>query len=179
MKLSILICSLTERAHQLPGLLETLDEQIMFPEDVEVLVELDNRERTTGAKRNTLLDKAKGDYVCFVDDDDMVCDRYVDWILTAIESKPDVVGMIGQLRHAGDTIGTFIHSIRYTDWVNDEAHRLYTRCPNHLNPVRRDLACAARFPDVTRFEDRAYSEALRGKLLKEVMIELPIYFYNV
>jgi hypothetical protein len=57
MTLSILICSLWERAGDLARLLRVLDPQLT--PDVELLIEVDNREKTTGAKRNILLEKAK------------------------------------------------------------------------------------------------------------------------
>jgi len=73
MLLSLLICSLKDRQGYLERLMQILDPQLSGIEDkVEVIVELDNGERSIGAKRNALLDKAKGEYLAFIDDDDII-----------------------------------------------------------------------------------------------------------
>jgi len=41
---------------------------------------------TIGAKRNQLLHRAKGDYVAFVDDDDLVSSDYVNKVLSAVST---------------------------------------------------------------------------------------------
>jgi glycosyltransferase involved in cell wall biosynthesis len=134
---------------------------------VEIIVEGDAGEMTVGKKRNILLEKASGDYVCFVDDDDMVPDYYVSHILAAIGTEwlsypvlnyvdvraeqnavvthhknPDVVGLKGHYTVGDGKPQTFIHSLRYKEWKTVDG--IYQRNPNHLNPVRRELALKAR-----------------------------------
>lgn len=70
MMLSILICSLHSRSHLLAELKAILQPQLTG--DVELLIEIDNKEISTGAKRNILLNRAQGKYIVFIDDDDMV-----------------------------------------------------------------------------------------------------------
>ena len=58
MKLSILICSLEKRHAQLQSLLEEIETQILLCDAtaiIEVITEVDNKQITTGAKRNNLL----------------------------------------------------------------------------------------------------------------------------
>ena len=183
MKLSILIPTLYERNDQLITLKSILYGQIYsgkFNEHVEVLTEADNREITTGTKRNILLNRAKGDYIVFCDDDDKVHKQYVRLILKAIESGPDAVG-IRLIHYLNSSLyGNTCHSILYKEWKNipgPEGIWTFQRCPNHLNPVKREHALRARFPDKTIGEDRDYSYKLRKYLKTEVMIEEPIYFY--
>ena len=79
-KLSILICSLYERAGMLSGLLRELHKQIdecNAGEEVEVLTLIDNRERSTGSKRNELYGKAIESYSVSVDDDDKIPPYYI------------------------------------------------------------------------------------------------------
>jgi len=71
--LSILIPTLKSRAAMYQRTAQHLNAQIKSlenPEEVEVLAYIDNREKTTGYKRNILLERAKGQFVVFVDDDD-------------------------------------------------------------------------------------------------------------
>jgi glycosyltransferase involved in cell wall biosynthesis len=96
MKLSILIPTLYERIDKLCELKASLFGQIMsnkVSDIVEVLELADNRQKTTGAKRNILLNMAKGDYIAFIDDDDAISNDYIKLVLKAIETNPDVIGM--------------------------------------------------------------------------------------
>lgn len=176
MKLSILICHLKSRAESLTALLGCLTDQILFPEDIEILVEGDNGEITTGAKRNILLDRAQGEYIAFIDDDDLVTLDYIDSVLQAIKDSPDAVGIVGKMFCLNGKDGTFNHSIRYKEWQNLSGG-VYLRPPNHLNPVRREHALSVRFPDKVIGEDQDYSMCLLPLLKTEVMIEHPIYLY--
>src|SRR5665213_1512186 len=90
MKLSILICNVQKRLQKLSQLVEHLEKQA-HNKPVEILWLGDTKTMTVGEKRNKLLSISKGDYVCFVDDDDWVADDYIDEILNGIESKPDCV----------------------------------------------------------------------------------------
>jgi glycosyltransferase involved in cell wall biosynthesis len=58
---------------------------------VEHLLLCDNRKRSIGAKRQALLDIAKGDYIAFCDDDDDIADDYVASLLEGIKSGADVI----------------------------------------------------------------------------------------
>jgi glycosyltransferase involved in cell wall biosynthesis len=182
MKLSILIPTLYERIDKLCELKASLLGQILSnnaSEDVEVLELIDNREKTTGAKRNILLDMAKGDYIAFIDDDDQISPDYIKLVLEAIKTSPDVVGMRLVQYTDGKFYGDTCHSIIYKEWKNIPNGNtwLFERCPNHLNPVKREYAVKARFPDKVLGEDKDYSYKLRKYLKSEVMIETPIYYY--
>lgn len=182
MKLSILICNLLSRERQLRHLLDHLDVQLAPGPDVEVLVETDKGELATGTKRNKLLRKAKGDYVVFIDDDDLVAPNYVPLILEALESEPDVVGMNLIMTTNGKKAERSFHSLKFKVWsekpyglLND--HKVYFRNPNHLNPVKRELALKVKFPKINEAEDKDYSKRLLPLLGEEVYIAQPIYFY--
>ncbi len=80
MKLSILIRSLYNREAMLNSLLANLYTQIVkgnYYFNVEVLVNRDNKEITSGEKANELLRAAQGKYIAFIDDDDEVSDSTV------------------------------------------------------------------------------------------------------
>lgn len=88
--LSILTPAVPSRLDQLATLCDEIARQI-GDQPVEHLVLLDNKKRTVGEKRDALLRMARGQYVAFVDDDDDISRDYVSRILTAAETRPDVI----------------------------------------------------------------------------------------
>jgi glycosyltransferase involved in cell wall biosynthesis len=71
--LSILVPTVPSRvATMFPKAIQAILGQITDHKEVELLGLFDNKARTTGAKRNALLDIARGEYVVFIDDDDWV-----------------------------------------------------------------------------------------------------------
>jgi len=174
-KLSILICTLEERREQFETLYNNLLEQVEG-KSVEVLYERDNREMTVGEKRNKLMNRAKGEYLCYVDDDDEVSYDYIEQILIAIITKPDCVGINGVIYGFG-VPKRFIHSIKYKAYTDGME---YHRPPNHLNPIRSDLAKTYTFKKLNFSEDTDYAmHFVKNRILNsEVMIEENIYFYN-
>jgi glycosyltransferase involved in cell wall biosynthesis len=181
--LSILVCSIDSRKDYLERLKSILVPQLeKRKEEAQLIVFEDNRESSIGAKRNALLSFAEGEYVCFVDDDDIVSDDYVDLILDAIEKRPDVVGI--HLLHFEDGVhkGLTYHSLKYDHWwdeVNKDNPQLknYYRNPNHLNPVRKEYAVRTMFPEINMGEDKQYSMGILKYLKTESYIERPIYTY--
>lgn len=202
---SILVCHLPERAPLLLRLMACVEPQMKAAAlkgfVVSCHIATDDRRYTVGAKRNELLRRAKGEYVAFVDDDDMVSDDYVEQIRVALQTKPDVVGIHGILRHLiyRDTLGSydwqdplnlrldedFFHSIDFKEWSEKPASsghgKIYFRHPNHLNPVKRHLAARVGFPEEGKVanhgEDHDYSKRLLPLLKTEVKIDAPIYYY--
>lgn len=175
--LSILILSIESRAELLARLLGMLNPQLT--PDVELLTSIDNGEKSIGTKRNELLDQSTGRYVCFIDDDDLVATDYVASMLGAIALDPNAVGF--RLRYSVD--GTFdadaIHSARNDKWetVIRNGAKVYLRTPNHLNPVRREIAVKHRFPEINYSEDREFSQRIMPDITTEVFINRVIYQY--
>lgn len=176
MKLSILICSLSSRAHLLKRLTDILDKQVDGVNS-QYLVDIDQGQLKIADKRNKLLSAATGEYVCFIDDDDLVPDYYVSEILKAIAGKPDVVGFNGYMTTNGTKKELFAISTAYQGWfVKDNIHY---RCPNHLSPVKREIALKVRFEKGKQSgEDAIYSMALLPLLNTEVFIDKDMYHYD-
>ena len=179
--LSILICTLPERKHMFSSLYNQLDVQRMFivdgPKKVEILSDADPYD-PTGTKRNRLVRLSKGRLVVHFDDDDKAMPDYTELIVKAAEENPDVdcIGINGFITENGANRKRWEISKEFGSWY--ERDGVYYRTPNHISPVRREIALACPFPDITSGEDAAYSRAILPHLKKEVRILKEIYHYD-
>lgn len=180
MILSILIPTLPERS----GFLKRL-ENVLLPQLVEgIEIVKDDRPRgiTTGEKRNDLINKANGKYVCFIDDDDLISAYYLNEVIKALQESPDVVTFEGWMTTNGGN---------RVDWViklgeNYEARKdadgitRYYRWPNHLCPMLKTVAQSVKFPAKHQGEDYDWCKTIRdrGLLKKSVHIPLKMYHYD-
>jgi len=171
-KFSILICTLEDRKDLLKRLLRILKPQMV--DSVEIIIQKDSGEKTTGKKRNKLLRRANGDYVAFVDDDDVVSINYVSKILWALQENPDCCSLQGLLIRENVEY-SFFHSLKYKKWFKKRG--IYYRSPNHLNAIKRELALQVRFPNKNEGEDRDFSFRVRPLLKTEVVISGVLYYY--
>ena len=172
------ILHLPKRAKLYNVLINELNKQIksVNAEDkVEILTETDNGENSVGKKRNSVIDKAKGEYVCFIDDDDMVTDIYVSRTLKALECKPDVVELVGFLPKYNLP---FIHNLNCGGHFKKDG--IQFRTPNHLNTIKTEIARKVRYPEISHGEDQDYSHRLwDSKLMKtESLIGERMYIYQ-
>jgi len=190
-KLSVLIPTMERRKKYFDRIIENLTKSYdkltdAQKEMVEVVFSSDDGSASIGAKRNDLLTRATGEYIAFVDDDDLVSEDYYSLILKALETNPDVVGihLLMDTDDKPESECRTYHSLKYTHWY-DEADpdrkglRRYFRNPNHLNPVKRLYALYTLFPDIDHGEDRVYSQNILKFLKEEVNIEEPLYYYKV
>lgn len=115
--------------------LDQLDKQIEPYDDIELLVLEDNRKRELGVKRQALVDMAQGQYICFIDDDDLISDDYIQKIHPLLDGVADCVGITAQI------------SLEGADWVDvhyskDNKQRnlpdCYLRPIQHLTPVKTE-----------------------------------------
>ena len=88
-KWSILILTLPQRAAMLGRLLEVLRPQIC--DGVELLIGESDPSLPVGENREALRQRARGEYISFIDDDDLVLPHFVERILPALDGV-DYVG---------------------------------------------------------------------------------------
>jgi glycosyltransferase involved in cell wall biosynthesis len=178
MKLSILICTVPSRVNTgLPVVVRELQRQIdsAGQNEVELIYFGDNKKRTVGQKRNNLLQLAQGDYVCFVDDDDMVAPDYVSKILPQLDGVTDVVCFIASLSWNGKRLNLAYFS---KDYEHDaDLPDRYLRLPHHLMIVRRPLALQTLFKDISLREDADYAHRLKPLLKTQKLINSVLYHY--
>lgn len=185
MKLSILICSLHTRKIYLEHLLEILLPQIgeftfqpgdvsrYTGEKVEILICTDNKELKVGAKRNKLVESAKGDYVSFIDDDDIVSGEYVPSILNASKFNSDVITFWAYRFHNGKRDRRVDYDLKYTQ--DKDLTNIYQRLPNHLSVWKRSLVLP--YKEINYGEDSEWALRMKGKALTQRKIDKILYSY--
>lgn len=133
---------------------------------------------TIGSIRNQLLGSAKGEYVCFVDDDDLVDVDYFSVLIKGVLENPDCLSMWGIITTDGSNPKNFYHSIQYKQPFENNGS--YFRPPNHLNCIKSSIAKNFRFMEVNHGEDMDWAMQISesGVLKAEYKIEKPIYFYE-
>jgi glycosyltransferase involved in cell wall biosynthesis len=181
MKLSILIATLESR----DALREALEKKIQEQDDkgeVQILVSRDAGQCKIGAKRQSLLNAAKGEFIVFVDDDDDVSDDYVPSILEHCKKGVDCIGFLidchGYVKGKPMELETAIVSNRYDKWEENVDGFRYVRHTHHLVPVRREHALKIGFDPTSKYgEDYAYSMGLKrsGLLKTEAFIDNVLY----
>jgi len=175
---------MTGREQTLSRLLDSLHEKLrrLAPGlRVEVCLEYDNRETSVGSKRQALLQRARGKYVSFIDDDDDITDAYIEDFQACLQGGHQVMRLRGQMGGY-----PFVHSTEITlkhPMATMDEPPLFQRPPNHLNPMLADIAKLVSFKDATYGEDLDWTVRLykTGLLTNEYRSPTPRvhYLYNI
>lgn len=145
---------------------------------VEVVALQNDGERSIAEYRQALLEDARGDYVSFADDDDMVEPDFVPAVTAAMEGFPDYIAFW----HAYYCNGIreprpVVTGIQYETW-HDAADALI-RGVTHVNPIRSVIARHADFRRPSgKGEDVSYVEAIIPLLRTQAEIPRVLYHYR-
>ena len=153
--------------------------EVQMTDEVEVLTDIDDGEVTTGNKRNRLIQRASGEYIVFVDDDDEVSTDYVKEILQAAITKPDAIVFSGWMTTNGTDRRDFHLSIHYPYTAVTRNGKIeYLRYPNHITPIKRSIALQVPFPNRTIGEDYEWATAIHDQGLIKTEIKIHKYLYH-
>ena len=174
-QLSILIPTVPERVEQTAKLIAKLQSQNVN-DMAEILWFGDNRLRTIGAKRNALLQAARGRYVAFCDDDDDVADNYIDK-LCSIKQPVDVITFEQQ------AIWNDYHGLIEFD-INApvDAPLIHQGCakryPWHSCAWKREIAQRALFTEKNWGEDLDWVLQIYGAAKQSAHIPAVLHYYR-
>lgn len=204
MRLSILIPTLVDRLlHQkkfLYNIISELQKQTKHFSDIEILSLLDNRKLSTGVKRNILLQQAQGDYVAFVDDDDMISENYIKEILVGLESGCDVITFLVEANVKSELLESqgFVHNrvvkcnydlsketpTKVEKWNRENIRKFptleenWTGKPAHIMVWKSRVAKQCYFPDKTLGEDFDWVDDVCKLAKTQYNINKVLYYYN-
>jgi hypothetical protein len=174
---TILVATLGRRETKLRRLLDILGPQLdAAGGQVTVEALWNNGERPIGQLRQDLLDRARAEYVCFFDDDDLPAPDYVARVLPLLDGV-DYVGWRARLHRSGAVDPRPVwHTLQHHGWWED--NRGYYRDITHFNPIRRQLALKGSFAGAMEAcgEDWAWANQLRGKVTSEHFIDEVMYY---
>lgn len=178
MKWSILVLTVPRRIRSFfPTLMEELERQTASHVDIEILALYDNKRMSVGEKRNILLDSARGDYVCFMDDDDWIAPDYISEIYKALDRSVDVVTHLVEVTTNGQNKRICTYDLEEKDRAivgNDG----WKGPPSHTMAWRRELAQLVRFPSISMYEDAQWADAVRTFAKTQTKIDKVLYYYK-
>ena len=181
MILSICIATVPERQAQFDALRKMLGDH---PEVEYVIDPRPRGELSVGAKRQSMIEHATGQYVVHIDDDDHVAPDYIQTVVSALASGPDCIGHY-------EVVEGMAPAPQLSKWTKDaprwmegrEAQRYkvdYVRTTFHKTPLKREHALAIGFKDMRFAEDHDFSKRLKasGLCRTEVFIPRVLYIYR-
>ena len=180
--LSILIPAVLERG--LAAIVENLRAQAKEAPEVEILVLYDNRRRSTGLKRQALLDAARGRYITCLDDDDDVAPDYLQAVLEALrlpDQDADVIVFNSRcILNGGNPfiVRTGIEFENEQIWQRGEHWADIRRKPWHWCLWHRDLAKQASFPDGYIDDDWHWLRQMVPRVKRQHRIDRVLHYYT-
>lgn len=186
--LSILVPSIPERKQKLVSLLDELYRQydllqphIKYLGDVEIL--FDDSKRfldgglSIGKKRESLIQRADGKYLCFLDDDENVAPNYLEVLLRLCNERKDIC-TFRNLSRLDDYWMIVDMSLFFS--YNEQAtpEKMIKRLPWHVCPVLSKYAKLYPFPDTNYGEDWEWMEKVLVHCKTEAKTDAVIHVYN-
>jgi glycosyltransferase involved in cell wall biosynthesis len=208
MKLSILIPTLPQHAPHLAKVMQQVREQLGVQTgardlrkpgytlhwdvfgDVEVITCLDNKRLKVGHKRNILKVNATGQYMAYIDDDDVIATDYFARLLPHCNGANDLVTFRAVMHYNGKPFVNVDYDLKHlTDhdvpgksYKPVNGHRRVelgwaNRVPNHLMVWRTSIARNVDFPNINFGEDGIWAQKMRRKVKTVQKLENVLYHY--
>lgn len=181
-KWSICIPTVVDRPQLFERLRDCLAPQVEQANgQVEVVVFWNNYERQLGELRQMLVEDARGDYLNFIDDDDLVVEDYVETILPYLDGVDYIGFMVDFFVNGNRNHKPVIHSLECSGWYEDETG--FYRRVVHTNPIRTELARRyARYDQsdykVKQPEDILYHRNMDAYVHTQHYIPCPLHIYQ-
>ena len=183
-QLSIVTLTMPDRQKRFKTLKAVIDKQIKYMREVhlslgsiEHVVVAEQTKKTIGYRRNLGLNRAKGKYIAFIDDDDMISLEYVESLVRKTYEDKDAVlfdyllfnqGMVTDLQ--ADLNAKHNPSLSSDSYVNNTGVW-------HTSAIRADIAKQGEFTDGNWNEDINYLEVVRPLIKNVTCVNKFLYFY--
>ena len=179
-KLSILIPTVPSRVNnKFITLIENLQTQIGYKKNVEIIGLFDNKKRTLGEKRQSMIDIANGDYITFIDDDDRVADTYITDILLTLEKNPDCDCVVFDCictEHYKNKITYCKYGIEFN--YTDDGNGNWTGKPAHTMVYKKSIINNCKYYSVSSGEDISWVKQAYPHIKNQARIPKVLYYYD-
>lgn len=185
--LSILIPSIPKRSDLLVRMYTGVHSQIMqlwrlhpMLGDAQMVIDTSesfiNGGLSIGKKRESLVRRATGKYLCFLDDDEDIAPNYIETLMRLCQHNRDVVTFRNLTKT--DTYWTIIDMSLGNN--NEEAtpDRIVKRAPWHICPVKSEYAKLYDFEDSNYSEDWTWMEKVLKHCNTEAHTDQILHQYN-
>lgn len=144
---------------------------------IEFIMDHDNDWTSIGRKWQRMVQRARGEYIMRVDDDDVVHPQLLPLVWEHLDGENDCVTF--NVAALPDKTGSSVCRINpafdtLSEWEEDEA--VQYRSWSHLCPTRRDLFVGVDFPNKSLGEDEHVMDQIRPKLKTYHVIPQTLYF---
>lgn len=185
MKLSILIPTIEKRKKKVDALIKEINKQKnkVDPNLGEIEILIDNSKKfidgglTIGAKRDTLLKKAKGEYICFLDDDDNISPEYIQTLLNLCYEGKDVC-TFRQLFKCEYYWAIIDFSIKHETNEAATPEKIVNRQIFHVCAIKRSICQIHDFPNINWGEDWEWIQKFIHEIKTEAKTDKIIHQYN-
>lgn len=184
--LSVIMITIPERKREFAALHKKLVKQIFYCSEIHPTlgnVEIIKVETprfpegpTIGEKRQMGLDKALGEFVIWLDDDDDISPDYVETLLRLAYDTPDVITFSNLSRF--DSYWCVIRMSLKHEYDEQVRPGIINRRPYHVCGWRRRIAQTVKFPPLNKDEDTTYIAELLPKCKVEQHSENILHEYN-
>lgn len=187
-QLSILIPSIKERGLQLERLLDELYRQrnkvyqshpILGKVEIifSVTPKFIDGGMTVGEKRQSLIELADSNYLCFVDDDEFIAPNYIEEMLRMCYEDKDICCFRSLMKC--DTYWAVIDmDINHKFNADATPEYITLRRPFHVCAVRSEIAKQFKFPSINNAEDWAWMEQVLTKVETQAKRNIILHQYN-
>lgn len=185
--LSILIPSIPSRKASLRALKRKLKKQIEYCDQthptlgkIELIVNTSKPYLqggpSIGRKRQQLLEKAKGVYLCYLDDDDDISPNYCETLLRLCNEGADVCTFRSFVRV--NDFWSLVDMSLDNDNEQLHPHDITLRTPWHICPVKTEIAKQFEFSELNYGEDYDWFERVLSLCATEMHTNEILHNYN-
>jgi hypothetical protein len=186
--LSILICTTPDRNEMFTELFNDLNRQLEYMQtfhsslgEIEILVDSSKKfldgGLSIGKKREALVHRAAGRYLCFLDSDEQIAGNYLETLVRLCQSGADVI-TFRSLANLDSYWCVVDMSLKHT--ANDETHPelIAERKPWHVCPVKSHLAKGPKFENSNYGEDWSWMSEVLKSCQSEAKTNAVIHMYK-
>lgn len=189
--LSILIPTIPERGEMFTKLYNEVMNQVAYMRTVhpslgEIEVLVDDSKRfldgglSIGKKREALVQRASGKYLCFLDDDDWISPDYLETLVRMCNEGSHIGGPDVCVFNSFCELGNYwmLVTMDLIFHNQDSGPGVITRRPWHICPVRSEIAKRIPFNDISYAEDWAWMEQVLAGCEKQAKSDRILHKYH-